>query len=279
MSDDKPGGFLYLYRCLETEWQWERPLWRGAWVWLLMKAAYKDMPDKSLKRGQVWFSVTWGPKVWNMSEKQTRIFLKRAENEKDILWERGRGGKKRMVIPGNTLTGEGGQKGGQKGTQSGGESDGQWGRITLLKYDKFQPSQNNGGGESDGQKGGQCVGDQGGVLKEVKRSTKKEEKELRSFGTKKPTRESVELEMNALDLEKFKKDHPNVNVYEEFEAFKDHFLWKNDTKTSKPNWTKWTHWGRAFGGWLRNAKKFKPSPGLRSSDGKSMHEFIYGSEE
>lgn len=89
-----------------------------------MKAEYQDNPETGLKRAQLRFSMYQAAKFWNMTPKQVRYFLTRCLNEKDILWDRGNGGR-----PENCAIGTG--KGTGKGTVLG--------LVTILKYDKYQP--------------------------------------------------------------------------------------------------------------------------------------------
>jgi len=67
------------------------------------------------------------------------------------------------------------------------------------------------------------------------------------------TRASVEAAIDALDLQKFGAKYPSLNIPDEHDRFREHFLDKNDAKTGKPNWMKWSDWSRAFHRWCQNS--------------------------
>ena len=71
-----------------------------------------------------------------------------------------------------------------------------------------------------------------------------------------PTLESVTEAIDGLDLEKFREKYTEIDVDDQFDRFRDHWLYKNDSRTGKPNYLKWTDWNRAFHSWCRQALKF-----------------------
>lgn len=104
------------------------------------------------------------------------------------------------------------------------------------------------------------------------------------------TQATVESEINSLDLGKFAKKYPSLHIPTEHEKFLEHFLFKNDAQTGKPNWRKWNDWNRAFHRWCRTAMEYlsrrNPPPRTNSpanqSDreppditGKSLDEICY----
>jgi len=128
----KDKGRLIIWRKFQDDWKWKNPLHRAAWLWMLMKAAYA--PHNGLQRGQLYFSISQGPKEWGMSTDQTRRFLNKCEKghrgqSPDIVWQRGRTGIKGRVIATSSAT---------SSATSGATSRG---IITLLNYDKYNPPQ------------------------------------------------------------------------------------------------------------------------------------------
>jgi len=85
---------------------------------------------------------------------------------------------------------------------------------------------------------------------------KKQSKKAPQAKPKTQTKEEVEQAVNALDLQKFRDKYSTLNIDTEFENFQDHFLAKNDLKSGKPNWLKWSDWNRAFHRWCKNAVKW-----------------------
>ena len=117
----KNKGFIKLYR--SDDWKMEKPLYRAAWVWMLMRAAHQDNGD--LKRGQLHFSIHLGPEVFGMSVRSTGRLLRRMVEDGSILWEKGRPGPPRK---GATITAT------NKATITATNS----GTITILKYSEYQ---------------------------------------------------------------------------------------------------------------------------------------------
>jgi len=71
----------------------------------------------------------------------------------------------------------------------------------------------------------------------------------------KNTRESVEIAIDAIDIESFRKKYPYLDIDKELRDFKTHFLDKNDKATGKPNWIKWSDWNKAFHNWCNSPWK------------------------
>ena len=128
MATEKDRGRLILWRKVEDAWQWQNPLHRSAWIWMLMKAAFVN--HDGLERGQLYFSLSQGPKVWGMSKTEAHRFLKKLSNsgswndyQPEIIWERGRGGF--QATPVGTII----------GTKIGTTPS----LITIVNYDKYNP--------------------------------------------------------------------------------------------------------------------------------------------
>jgi hypothetical protein len=100
-------------------------------------------------------------------------------------------------------------------------------------------------------------------------STPAPTKPKKKAATKSPktggTKEQVEAAIDALDLPKFEKKYTAVNVPEEHRRFRIHFLAKNDAKTGKPNWRKWSDWNLAFHEWCRNSQKWNSTKSTKSA--------------
>lgn len=91
MSEPKDKGRILLWRKIEDSWQWEKPLWRSAWVWMLVKATHKAY--NGLQVGQVRFTLSMAKREWGMTKDQARHFIGKCVQEGDIMWEPGRPGK------------------------------------------------------------------------------------------------------------------------------------------------------------------------------------------
>ncbi len=74
----------------------------------------------------------------------------------------------------------------------------------------------------------------------------------RKSAQKQLSREEVEQVIDALNLEKFRDKYPTLDIDDQHERFREHFLFKNDRQTGKPNWQKWSDWNRAFHRWCKN---------------------------
>jgi len=119
-------GFLLLHRKIEGDWKWGNPLYRSAWIWLLVNANWTD--EDGLQRGQVRFAVTQAPALWGMSKATAARFLGRCQREGDIRWQKGRGGWQKHET----------QDESQDETQDETQDESQVGLITILKYKEYQ---------------------------------------------------------------------------------------------------------------------------------------------
>lgn len=122
-------GFLPLFRSIRNSWQWKKPLWRSAWVWLLIEARYAD--GNGLKRGQVRGSLSYFAKAWGMTKKQARTFLTECVKHHDAQWQRGKGGHFLCCSQG---TAEGTAEEPAEGTAEGTALS----VVTLCNYEKYR---------------------------------------------------------------------------------------------------------------------------------------------
>lgn len=64
--------------------------------------------------------------------------------------------------------------------------------------------------------------------------------------TENNTRAKVEAAINALDLPKYQKEFPELDIAALHREFREYWLTTNDVRTNKPNWRKHTHWHLVF---------------------------------
>jgi len=121
-------GYFIVDRCIQEDWKWQRVEWRSAWLWCLVRAAFKDKPEEGLKRGQFWFSIYWAEDEWGMTTNKARYFLSRCVQEGDIVWEKGTGGRPDKNSVSHTVN----------HTVNHTVSHTHLGRITISKYTAYQ---------------------------------------------------------------------------------------------------------------------------------------------
>lgn len=242
-------GYVKLYRKISESWQWSHPLWRGAWVWMLLEARAKDCPDKGLLRGQLWFSITWSKKLLNMTQDQARYFLNKCVTEGDISWQRGEGyrGKYTVGIPARSPARNTGH--------SPGHSPARYGLITLLNYDQYNTNGEASPDHNPTHSTGRRTVGIPGLPKECIKKEKNEEQEpplpphggtgKKRGALKDPVK--LQEELAAINIAEFIRiyEPQGLDVIACFDDFSDYVL-KGSAKKPTPNPSNWIDFSRAF---------------------------------
>ena len=144
MANDKPKneGFVLLHRKVRHDWKWSNPTYRAAWTWIIVNAEWNPHGYNGLERGQVRFSIMQAPKLWGMSKSEASRFLGRCEQDGDITWKRGTGGRRK-----NAPTGS------QSGSDSGNVYGNVYGVISICNYNMYQDIKRWLGSQSGSQQG------------------------------------------------------------------------------------------------------------------------------
>jgi len=224
------NGYILLHRKIQLSWQWTNPVWRSAWIWMLMEAEYEDRPELGLKRGQFFSSAKEIGDEGGMGKTAAARFLATCVDEGDLLWEKGFGGK------------FGTQYETAKGTQSGiGLS-----RFTIIKYDCYQPRPGTQYGTQSG-----TASPNSSIL------NKKEKNRLVSNETEKVPRKKATKKVDELfkilgdiDRRTIAQEFPNVDARAEWSEFQRYVL-EGTPANPTPNPRNWKDLSMAWRNWCR----------------------------
>lgn len=169
-------GYIPLFRKFKEAWQYSSPAWRSAWVTLLVEASWADQPERGLKFGQLWLSTRKAARAWGMSEASVRRFLRRAEVEKDIVWERGKGGGWHGNGKGNIHCVTDAVNDGVNDGVLDAVSDAARSRITLLNFELYHQKAKKRVAVLDAVSVAVCDRDSDAVLKEEEKEEEKKKK-------------------------------------------------------------------------------------------------------
>lgn len=128
----KHTGTFIVHRQIQDDWKWENPLHRSAWMWILLKAAYR--PHNGLARGQLYFSVNWAPKLWGMNKGSAWRFLQRLIKDGSISWKKGHGNQYTAIETSTETSTE---------TPCATSTETSKGIITVLKYSHYNKSKSS----------------------------------------------------------------------------------------------------------------------------------------
>jgi hypothetical protein len=137
-------GYVRLHRKSPTCWQWSNNEWWKAWSWMMLEANWADDPVTGLKRGQLFFCTQMITEVCGMNRDKVLRFMRKAEIEQDISWERGSGGRPRS--PKKTVA-----RATQSATQTATQNASQCATVcatvlsvvTILNYNYYNPLPNS----------------------------------------------------------------------------------------------------------------------------------------
>lgn len=243
------SGYLKLHRKIENSWQWQNPLWRSAWIWMLREARFHDCPESGLLRGQLWFSVNWSKDKWGMSPTHARRFLSQCVKEGDISWEKGTGGRRRNNCA------QGAVYGAVSGGLSGADNGAVIGKITLLHYDYYNTKSDQDGADNGADNGALRNSALGAIPKKVPKkepntplTPQEGEAKTRASRKARASHDPIYLQtqlsaINQADL--FREFEPQgLDVKAWFDNFCDYVL-NGSSKDPRPNPAGWVRFGQA----------------------------------